>query len=705
MATNIFTFQQTPGTEKGALETYKLVLLREQLIALNRCIFFDIGANGLPRVAHDLEALEPEAARGMPSWKAHPREMVKLMRRIKSKTRIDDTLCAIKDISNTDHRIFTVISALKKCFYDNQDLDTNDVNVFNGCLGPIAPAKIQSLNSVAKIPVSNPGFGRAGIPNPYSEEVIKKVDYKYFFIPKKEKGKLRLITAPKTSLKYIQRELNDAMVSVLPDNKHVLAYKPGIDYVDTLDKEKLDYKHMLSFDIKNFFHQINNDKLGLALSSVSHGIINETIFDTSVLLNPGDIIKNLEKMVDRYHSYLYSLNMDDRDKTDCSLFAQIALLIYDLKFYLTLMQTHPEISRNFTGRSLTGNGYIAQIVRIAINFSLMLLGDQIGANFYFMKPKTKLAQGRDKVNKFAVDFYSNFDTIESAVNKDADYKVRNSSDFLVVNSLTYLFLKKFEALLTTRIPLNYEDLVKTQPITSQQFKSMLAERDLDTLPANMNIEVAPLSEYIKETGLRPTFGAFTNRYKAENLSWVHGVPQGAPTSGALVNHINGVLYHSIKKRLEDMSFIKKYKICIFSDNVYVFYDVSDKFEGGTYISGARISNAVNNTLSDQGLNPNFKKEALFSGEDKKLLGLIVNEEGDIRVGRKRRREINQIIILLNKQETVNYKGRVYTRKDMTRLNGLINWLNRSENVGFNRKLIDMTFLNEPTITEDLESRN
>ena len=104
-----------------------------------------------------------------------------------------------------------------------------------------------------------------------------------------------------------------------------------------------------------------------------------------------------------------------------------------------------------------------------------------------------------------------------------------------------------------------------------------------------------------------------------------------------------------------------------------------------------ISKEVNKVCKDYNLTLNKEKEMFFSKRDKKMLGLLINKEGDVRVSRQTRRMINQIIINLNKKESIMYKGMTYTRENLSRLKGLINWLNRTDNKGYNRLLIPMEF--------------
>ena len=159
------------------------------------------------------------------------------------------------------------------------------------------------------------------------------------------------------------------------------------------------------------------------------------------------------------------------------------------------------------------------------------------------------------------------------------------------------------------------------------------------------------------------------------LKYAYGLPQGAPTSSFLANAMSEVLLNaisdkdaSLQERGKKLAY-KDLRVLVYSDNLYLWYNAdSDKGD-------AQVSSLAHSVITSLGLAVNAKKTHLETGKDKKLLGVIVDSEGRVRVSRAQIYELNQIIINLTKSETgsIEYKGYPYSSKDMRRLVGLRNW--------------------------------
>ena len=134
-----------------------------------------------------------------------------------------------------------------------------------------------------------------------------------------------------------------------------------------------------------------------------------------------------------------------------------------------------------------------------------------------------------------------------------------------------------------------------------------------------------------------------------------GVPQGAAFSVDIANLAASILTHNtvscLKSILQDFGAEDSVESVIYSDNIYLFYNAPADFrnilrreipiELKRRFSGAKIGNMVKPWKI-----LNFDREKA----DVKLLGLILDRNGDIRLSRRYRRKINQSIIHAGKGE-------------------------------------------------------
>lgn len=165
----------------------------------------------------------------------------------------------------------------------------------------------------------------------------------------------------------------------------------------------------------------------------------------------------------------------------------------------------------------------------------------------------------------------------------------------------------------------------------------------------------------------------------ETVSMRWGLPQGAKTSSFLSASISEILLRTVKEeyaKYEKRVPVKNFDVLVYSDNLYVVYDLD---EGVSEKGHTIVKRIVDASIKKVGLFVNSKKTQLFDG-NKKILGLLIDRKGNIRVPRSRVYEINQIALNLAKSEhgEVMYKGHLYTTESMSRLTGLREW---AKNVG------------------------
>lgn len=507
--------------------------------------------------------------------------------------------------------------------------------------------------------------------------------YSRFFIPKKEKGKLRLITAPKQYLKECQRNLNEHIYkTITPQNPNILAYAPGSDYVKSLDDKELNYEAMVNFDVKNFFHQITGASLDKALGNL---LVKQLERDCKISLfmtdvGPVNLLSLLTNFINSEISELDAMSIKDVEDSDLFValwnssrtlleFAKLLFESTDLRF-LEFESTKESLLNNITS---------------------ILVIEKLINNISATDPKAFFSGSFINTSELQNYRHSCIDSFKEGFNlslkcNQITLPSNDIGSLSNVNQLIYILLKKFKSCITTKIPVNYESQVKSVPISREEFNDMA----ISVVDGEEGNSLKTMSEFVRETGERPQFYKFVKKY-GKRLNWSTSLPQGAPTSGTIVNLFNDLLYKALKEKLEGNDLIAKFELFIYSDNIYVFYNVNPNIKDQEFMVASFISKEVNKVCKDYNLTLNKEKEMFFSKRDKKMLGLLINKEGDVRVSRQTRRMINQIIINLNKKESIMYKGMTYTRENLSRLKGLINWLNRTDNKGYNRLLIPMEF--------------
>lgn len=122
-----------------------------------------------------------------------------------------------------------------------------------------------------------------------------------------------------------------------------------------------------------------------------------------------------------------------------------------------------------------------------------------------------------------------------------------------------------------------------------------------------------------------------------------GVPQGASFSGDIANIIAGYLAKDMKSKLTEMlqDFGYKYEptVIVYSDNIYMFYDAPFNMLNIIRREFCELYYGIRCLIVPWKI-LNFDRNI----SDVKMLGLIIDKDGSVRLSRQYRRKINQAII-------------------------------------------------------------
>ena len=139
---------------------------------------------------------------------------------------------------------------------------------------------------------------------------------------------------------------------------------------------------------------------------------------------------------------------------------------------------------------------------------------------------------------------------------------------------------------------------------------------------------------------------------------VKGVPQGAPYSGNLANFVALYLAGEVTKEVSGV--LKDFggkvnKVIVYSDNLYLFYDAK---RSNQEIFKRELPKVVEAVMgAKRGL---LKSKKIFCinrvDKDVKILGLILDGNGHLRLSRKMRRKVNQIIIKDSRGKPMGQSG-------------------------------------------------
>jgi len=588
----------------------------------------------------------------------------------------------------------------------------------------------------------------------FDSNIIPK-GYSYFLAPKKGYKSLRLITAPNVELKYIQAKINRVMQVTHLFDDSIVAYKPGADHVKYLKDSRLAYDSMLSVDFSNYFSEIRGSKLHTALGEYLFPDSKNELY--SLALKVSEAIKNrLTLSLPDYKACLIAMNLEidsvmqklDYELAMCKNIGleplvlepcqDIVVQFEDLdELYLALAENRPNHLRSRLRLMFVRSNqdqvfnFMTKLIAILKIQRLLLMK----RSWYMLKSAVRLAQtdsDKPSIGNSLLNFmfkaivehnlYFKINDLHTAVpdlrlmgddstirsysgsfNKRALFKVIESKlgtefklnlqqpvrygrgGFDVLTSVQYDNLVK---ILTCNIPSasGYEKFIKTKQVVKTDLDEVFG---FDTGEGGTIVGTA--KKFKKCPAYYKTLGLFSkdngNKHKV-----FKALPQGGPTSGTVANLLNEKILSHLKKELPEVD----YRICIYSDNVYVFFN-KGTLSGIDATTGKKetarpvkyiIRDKVEKVCSELSIRLNPSKINIYEDADRKVLGTISDTKGDIRLSRRKMYELNQIIINLNKKPTINYKGKVYTRTDMASYLGKLNWFKRvTAGSPYQRKLI------------------
>ena len=599
-------------------------------------------------------------------------------------------------------------------------------------------------------------------------EAFHQMRYTYFFIPKQDKNKLRLIAAPKAGLKFTQKRLMEKLCSISSFDRDLLAYLPGKDYINTIKEDRPSRKYMMNFDIKNFFYNI--DTYSGSLRAATGEIIKDAV-GAYVCPNDNPLMRKLmgivsddkktmltwaqrESLDSDSYTYIYKLcktmyrfTMNELGKSvvrtpfnkvmATNIVFSLLSTMEVLKLrrdMLASLETRPSgTSYGFTlsqwlfsedprgnndePKSFYTDPFVLEVLPIAGTFAACALMYDVDKRMLLapiMKPSPARYSRKNRNFRTAVravNYYVKTSMLgmpmegigtPSAIGNMASRLSIGTESY--PDKLLFTLASRLEKYTATSIPTRidtaldkvafdnrnkhvYNSNVRGElPITvltrafgSKVFSNTENKVDYRELCSSPDFRFAKVLNALKEvTAKKHVYG------------WRNCVPQGAPTSGVIVNYLNKHLLTQLRKRVSHIPNVINPKIYIYSDNIYVLYDLKDDISGIVAVEHHKeVKDVVADVCSDFHMPLNEDKESFFIG-DKKILGLIVDKDGDVRVGRQRLIEVNQIIINLNKHDTIDYKGTIYTRGDLSRLRGLANWVKRGDSDKYPRKLIPLS---------------
>lgn len=557
---------------------------------------------------------------------------------------------------------------------------------------------------------------------PASKPLRGGIEPKYYkrLIPKSTPGKFRVINAPDSTTKRIQREIN-AMFSK-PIHEDLIAYTPGVNYVNKL-KKLGKYESMFSFDIKDYYTQINTYKVNtnfdrfwlgpeiVKLVNTSEKIVTEikAIINSSV--STGTLYLP-EEFTDHVHTLI-------RFRRDV-LTKEIKKL-YDS---MSVSNSIDVISKLMAGFLLTllNSGYVKRDIQLKVMTSYGS-GDEgysriegKTVQFYFRDCITCSAgsvlcfENGDlsnlvSLNNMLIHIPSIFELRLNKTYHEMDSitmpnDTRNATpgiiglcptlpskrpervdqvlDTIYLNSLLKNYL--FKAIFTN----TFKDIKKVLDIQLDVAKHFETEAETD-LTKFKTLKDAAIWHQVRNIKFRINVSKLEYTLSKEQGIWTTCLPQGSPCSGVIANMYASTLLSALNSK----EALSNYKKIMYSDNLFMFSNDSISI-----YSESSVISAVKDIFRENSMDLNLDKIQHYSS-DKKLLGVIMDEEGYLRVSRRYLRELNQIIINLNRNESINYKGKVFTREDIPKLKGRINWIKQVISDGpYVRNTIPMEFVSD-----------
>ncbi len=549
-------------------------------------------------------------------------------------------------------------------------------------------------------------------------------------IPKRKPGKYRLLTAPSDYKKIYLKNLSREITSNFPQDDRILAYRDGMDYVKFIKDSKFTHDKMLGLDLKDYYHQVSASKLKIAASRVALSQTKKILGNDFAEVSHPELIVKIGKAVRQWVKPL--------DFYDNTSYYNIVVGIYNSLFALesfalvTKDRASEEDSGDFVkhsqraldslvadtaswGTKLSDMRNDAQWATSLLVLGMIDLFENTGHLLIFHKIKYVTDNERKSVDqgmKLALA------TLKYIVPRKLKVGLKHgklSESYAYANKPSREILESKEAILTARTT-QFEQPLRLLDYMTSQLVDFVSATIPTGIPNLLNCKVEDkLAESfftnVKETSKpkikypAPIYKVLRNHpnrfarimswasiYKSKEVKWRRSLPQGYPTSGVVANYAGLAIVESLEVNLKGVLGIKDVKVLMYSDNLQILYSYTgNPPEEAKRFLDEKVSKISADTIESEGFYMNVDKIESYDKEEKRILGLLLDQHGNARTSRKLMRTINQIVINLNKKESIVYKGKAYSRKDLRRLNGLQLWYARTLENEHSRKLIPRNF--------------
>lgn len=531
--------------------------------------------------------------------------------------------------------------------------------------------------------------------------------FKNYPVLKKDKKGFRMISSPDTMIKDTHKILNIAFNTLVAEpirnvakasRRHILSYTPGVNYVEELNKLKLSVdksgSKVLAIDFKDYFTNINPDLLTRTLEIYGHSNCTASSLDSysppsefylsdsayyahtpHLLLNrlAEEVAQACPKSVWSDKDYFKKIVSENMLRLNSFNTRDIlACLTNSTSWIHSMSNAQKDLIRKVVFSIEKSRISYAKTGHAAVPL-LHCPGFLSNPNYGYH------AYPRDLVLLSIVDLflkpyitrqnYSITRTYFASMLRNREY-----GSYVTEGLVTRLTVSDPRALTVDPQSLNSRELKYRDKDLEKAARKRKDAISLKLDEDGQPVDLADKERINRKKALLRTGGAWSKI----------GIPQGAAYSGTIANLVSAYIYNSTLQDLfGKLKTNKRVKmdvkdVIIYSDNMYVFFDA----EKGT---DKYILTALESAFKkDWRMERIFSKNKAFildrNHQDLKLLGLIMDKEGNVRLSRKNLRKVNQEIIH-------NYhKGKAWTDS----LKGKVNWHRSLQKVNegdYSRELI------------------
>ncbi len=578
------------------------------------------------------------------------------------------------------------------------ETELEKVNYFFNCLSfsrspdMMEPRTMNDLEAVGDIP-----------------KVSKELIDRSFLIPKRKKGRYRLITAPTWDKKQGLQALNRSMTESFPQDERILAYRDGADYVKILKEGGLTQDRMLGIDLTDFYHQVNGKVLDQALCD---SLVAERtqLFGADILEIPAaEAITRMITFIDEAIGDPWEYDSEKLKNmalnVQCMLLNSSATLLI-LEGFERLLQTQGHLLPQHTLREITNAGPGGNTTTgvpdpfedaVLLPLGLAALHQAMTTSDLLVFQPLAAKELSHKQEAAMASFLWN----RSSTPQGSPVPSKSISYYGTSARYILLFLfRRLKAFTAAAIPVGVTSVLQT-PISSDTAWGLANDKLVEAGGACLTFEGTKPLRKVFPKGL-PSVAKILHNLdtRANPVSWVTALPQGYPTSGIISNYVGLALLDKIEASLKTIPGVTRVKVTIFSDNLNIFYDFTDKNlpEMGRDYIAQQVKQACTTSIEKEGLPVNPEKFEDHS-KDKPLLGVIMDENGELRSSRKIVRTLNQILLNVKRAPgVITYKGKAYSKEHMHSYYGLLRWFERTDNKNYSRKLFTPEFLEMEPLT-------